>query len=227
MKSSSKSLPESSPEETKQFKTSYAPTSDHFGILSKTGTASWFGCREQFHRAIMKRQKRDFIYSYSKEYHDRIKNFIGEFERRLGLPKTRIIPTNSPYCLYVETGEFWEQQPIRHSLFTALIRAATKYDGSNFDSALYSRYYLSDTKEAVERFLDGYTWYVGNSGQWHSTFSRRKTPDFAERILIKAEMVPSDESRKEAENIILAAGLDRGSLIFLLAQSFDKLKKAA
>ena len=124
-------------------------------------------CRETFHGRPMGK----ILFSHSsKVTSERIAEFINLFEKKLGHKNiTHIAPTNIKKITYIEPAEFWLFKPMRQSLFTALLRAACKYTG-NFEKALYSISYTSGTKKAIQRFLDGHTWYSGSGSQWVSSF---------------------------------------------------------
>jgi len=219
----------------------YTPTSGHFAtmprkkgvdIVDGTGILEWHGCREQFHRAICRRDEKSFLFVATTASQDYIRKFIIEFESRAGIaPKYQIQfkKTDNPVVMYVVVSKWWSKQPIRHSLLTALLRCAVRYDGTNFVSALYSRTYTTETKTAVERFLSGHTWFVGNGAQWHATFRNYRTPDFVERVLIKEGSVAavSAAAVKEAKNIISIAKSDRVVLELLIAQSLDQFRREA
>jgi hypothetical protein len=153
---------------------------------------SWHFCRDQFHRRLNKRKGswsflfslgRARRYDYTKGKYVNFVNdskiefsqkFISHIEDRIKLAKSRrckIEDTDLPGVVYIKMGRFWSSQQMRRSLFTALLRCSLAYNGKNFKTALWSRYYTSATKKAVERFLKGYTCYNGASKQgWYATF---------------------------------------------------------
>jgi len=128
-------------------------------------------CRETFQGRSMDKM----LFSHSdKVSSETIAEFIHLVEQRLNHKNiTHIAPTNINKITYIEPAQFWLFKPMRQSLFTALLRAACNYTG-NFDKALYSINYLNGTKKAVSHFLDGNTWYKGNSSGWFNAFRNQK-----------------------------------------------------
>lgn len=69
--------------------------------------------------------------------------------------------TTSNYVMCIWLSPFWARDLMRRSLLTLLLRCALQYDADvdNFEEALYSTSYASDTKLAIRRFMRGYTYY--------------------------------------------------------------------
>lgn len=149
---------------------------NYFGVI--TGERiSWTTCRDIFESWCG-------IYSIKEFYFQRIltsemekvAKFIEIVENKLKLSqeqRTIFRPTNESCVVQINWGKnFWHCNPLRRSLFTALLRASNTFNGSNFEEALWSQHYLNTTKKAVEKFLNGYTFYVrrNDKGGWHATF---------------------------------------------------------
>lgn len=150
----------------------------------------WYKCREQF-APVWQPQTAGIVFSFKEgeKVLESVAAFIQKVERvilELGEESTFYV-TNRKYAVYVCPAEFWKSCFIRRSLFTALLRAGQQYkpDLDNFDEALYSIKYLKDTKDAVLRFLFGFTEFnraecvriTGNEPQgatgWHAIFANR------------------------------------------------------
>jgi hypothetical protein len=93
-----------------------------------------------------------------------IANFVSKTEIiiRQG-PLSKFSITNRDTILWVEPSQFWKSCPMKRSLFTILLRAASAYNSQtdNYEDAIFSQQYLDPTKKAVIRFLNGFTKYVG------------------------------------------------------------------
>lgn len=141
-------------------------------------------CREIFGRIFTSR-KANIVFVCRYRSRKSIAAFILRIEEKLKIPKkdrSRFGPTQRNTIIWIKVSSFWMSEPIRRSLFTALLRAATNYKAHtrNFKQALYSRAYLNKTKPAVERFLAGHTHFVGRCLGWQSTFSSSRRWEYGE-----------------------------------------------
>lgn len=201
-------------------------------LLPKRGTAmEWYTCREQFHNAVIRRKgDRNFLFACGNvENKAKIIKFMDEVQDTIGLANhMRLVfrETTNNAVFYVETGGWWANQNVRLSFLTALLRCGRTFEG-DFKTALYSQFYTVETKPAVDRFLDGYTHYLGCGSQWHATFSNyRSKPDYAERMLVREENAKvSEEAMQEAKHIIATANENHDVLTFMLARSLDMFYK--
>jgi hypothetical protein len=99
--------------------------------------------------------------------------FIEQIEDKLGVvPKSVFGPTKRPAITWLRPSPWWMNSSLKRSLFTAFLRAGNNYNGRDFEEALWSNSYLSDTRYAVNRFLAGYTKYQGRGNQtgWWNIF---------------------------------------------------------
>jgi len=104
--------------------------------------------------------------------------FIDQVETRLKIKKTVFNPIDVPGVIRMRISPFWTQRRFRISLFTILLRVGLSYSVryDNFEECL-SMSYLRDTRQAFERFLDGYTDFahddlVNAVHGWYYVFSR-------------------------------------------------------
>lgn len=212
----------------------YAPQSGSLALMPTksrpNASIEWYGCREQFHRAVIQRKlSKDFLFSCPVAQQERVIKFMQEVEGRIGLAasdKVEFRKTDNPAVMLVVVGPWWPKQNVRLSLLTALLRCGQQFVGV-FNTALFSRFYTVDTKPAVERFLEGHTWFLGNGSQWHQTFRNYRTrKDYAERVLVRDNEVEtlSDAASAEAKHIIATAGTDPTLLHILIAKSLDRFR---
>jgi hypothetical protein len=209
--------------------TAYNPQAGYLAVpTQKGGNMDWHSCRESFHGSIIQcKEKKFFFACASTDEKQRVINFMQEVQNRVGVKeenRIKLSDTNRPTVLHVDPGCWWTKQNIRLSFLTALLRCGTIYTGDNFQAALFSRFYTTDTKTAVDRFINGNTHYVGKGSQWHQTFTGcSQKVDYAERVLIKEDdAIVSEASLKEAEHLIHVAKENNEFLAFVLAKSLDK-----
>lgn len=134
-------------------------------------------CREQFQRVFF---SSGILFIHGKQPGEHVFAFIQVVERRLNLnKKTTAGPTQRNVISWFEVSPFWMSEPMRKSLFTALLRGGLNYHprtASAFSHAVESQRYLRETKFALKRFLGGYTHFTGRAGGvrgWHETFGPR------------------------------------------------------
>lgn len=70
-----------------------------------------------------------------------------------------ISKTDLDNVVHVRMSKWWKQR-VRRSLLTAFLRCSDAFkerSGPSFVKTIFSRTYTEETREAIERFLDGYT----------------------------------------------------------------------
>jgi hypothetical protein len=156
------------------------------GSFLPVGSTVWIGCRVTFHRDATT----GFYYKFKYQKWEDIKTTINEAEVHLGLSEPdqlRFHPTNEEDVIYCEPSEWW-LDPIRFTLLTVLLREAK----NNLRNSLDAGYFLSLTKAAAERFLDGAVFYHGDKFDgWLNEFMRtenltklQKTPSANETVRV-------------------------------------------
>jgi hypothetical protein len=151
------------------------------GSFSVTSPVLWYKCREQF-AGFFDASLPAFFFSHPIGAAEHIAAFISKTEDVLSCAnsfeqRTEFCRTNRPFALWVSPAPFWKECPIRRSLFTILLRCGFQYREAedNYEQALYSEAYITETRLAVHRFLFGHTKFVNhekrpvNSG-WRDFF---------------------------------------------------------
>ena len=90
--------------------------------------------------------------------------------------RTQVGPTEYPNITWIKLSQFWLNDKMRKSFFTILLRAARHFNSQaddlekEFERALFKddQGYFNKTKPAVERFMKGFTKYVGSKGMWYT-----------------------------------------------------------
>ena len=173
-----------------------------FGILSKRPRAKTeqyqvnqtYDCRETF-ATSWGRAVRGGTGNISLSTHPKtrvkVARFIKKLEDKLGLKERttchRIIGRTSG--MIIKPSNWWLRSAMRRSIFTIFLRAGKKYNG-DFDAAIKTQRYFRLTKDAVDRFLEGNTYYRGASGGWVNVFS------YAGKLKIGKRLRPETEDRK-------------------------------
>ena len=146
-------------------------------------------CRDRFHGNNTSRLG-DVLMAHPPGMGKNILLFINAIEQRMGHAiLTQGGPTNLKNASWFAPADFWRRNAMRRSLFTILLRNGREYQprNKNVEEALYSQYYTSSTRPAIERFLNGFTWYSGSSSGWYQQFSgaaNQQNPNL-ERLLTK------------------------------------------
>lgn len=161
----------------------YTPSYGSFGRISKTwggNSVQWIKCRETFH--YYADGAGDDSHSLHRYYFilynpDNAMNLIGYVEDRLGIKdKTRFhyqenySPKKDIHCnvLQVELSPFWKAQPMRHSFFTACLRASLESHGWDHLKTIKEYKVFASNHNAVDRFLAGHTWYTPNKDAFNN-----------------------------------------------------------
>lgn len=171
----------------------YIPSSSCFGVskvfLDKEKSTSqktivsinvrgWHSCRETFSSYFTSRTR---YFSFSVPLRTNLETFSAFFRhvenklelkpaQRSGFYKTSQT-FNSCQVILVKPSTFWRESLLRRQLFTILLRCAVNYNRRNFEYALFSHPYANNTKEAVNRFLKGYTALPANTNLGYGWFS--------------------------------------------------------
>lgn len=183
------------------------PESGSFAVQPENNKVlDWIHCRDTFSNCFTK-ETEGFYFSHKVDRR-RIASFIEKTEMILEQrmepePQLRLFAdgltahfqaslfqyTNRDHATWVVPCGFWKQIYIRRSLFTLLLRAGQCYDPAidNYEDALYSISYLHTSKDAVMRFLFGFTdfhvdqWSCG----WAATFCHKDIDEIREKLIAK------------------------------------------
>jgi len=205
----------------KPFSQCYSAPAEGQFALEAEGEKSlyWDHCREQF-LGKFKEGIAGFYFSHKAEQGVNVAGFVLKFEEIVGaelksLSLSHFSETCRETVLWVEPSDFWRSCLLKKSLLTLLLRCGSNYDNTrdNFDDALFApeyseNKYVRETKNAIMRFLFGFTKFSGNLSQsvpvqamgttstlirhgWHAEFEKNTIYD-VRRKLIR----PSDESNE-------------------------------
>lgn len=136
--------------------------------LETLASPHWDHCREQF-LGKMKNDLQGFYFSHGANQSENIAYFLAKFEEILEITDfSSFQKTNISTILWVIPSKFWMNCVLKKSLLTLLLRVGINYnpETNNFDEALFSdgfaeNKYARETKNAIMRFLFGFTEYRG------------------------------------------------------------------
>lgn len=156
----------------------------------------WVKCREQFANYFTSRVL-GFYFSHKHDCADNVAQFISKTEEIIGIKDcATYAKTNRNWVLWIEPNAFWTSCAMRRSLFTILLRCGLNYKSNedNYEESLYSEGYIKETKEAVMRFLFGFTKYVPDNSLnvprgWVSAFKN------ADRDLVRRQLLSSENEQ--------------------------------
>lgn len=124
--------------------------------------------------------------------------FINRIEEALHLEEKCLFnETTFKGILRIKVAPFWVEEPLRMSLFTALLRAGVEYnvETDNFDACIKKSVYLHNTVKAFEKFMQGFVSYSGDlqgsTSGWYQTFVSNKN--------IKLLVKPKKKTEKKVE----------------------------
>lgn len=131
---------------------------------------SWDHCREQFASKI-DNSTPGFFFSHQPAQSENVAGFMAKSEEILDLTaRSTYCRTDRDTVMWVEPTRFWMNCWMKRSFLTILLRCGMYYDpeSDNYEDALYgngddkdkAREYTHQTKEAVMRFLFGFTKFV-------------------------------------------------------------------
>lgn len=162
-------LPEADPFKIPKFP--YKKIEGSFGVIARSGIGTkdekisnitWEGCRDRFQSSSAPEPVMDFLFYHQEGTANHVIDFMRTVEEVIKLkPEDRIEfkKTTHPNVIYVKMSAWWKY-PIRRSLLTALLRCGQVYKDRTvkaFEKALFSQYYLAQTKPAVSAFMQGKT----------------------------------------------------------------------
>ena len=140
---------------------------------------TWYTCREQFATPFTN-DKKEILFCHNANCDKKIVLFIRKVEEILNFSLSeeneKVEPiefckTTHPHVLYLKISNFWSSCEMRRQLLTILLRCGQNYNSTtgvdyvenNFEQALWSEIYASGTKNAVMRFLFGFTEYINDT----------------------------------------------------------------
>lgn len=146
---------------TYEMSLTYSPDPRDFGVINSKNYVSWYICRDEFQDRLYGMSIGRFLYNCRGGCAQKTKDFIKKIESLIKLPKSKRIKfknTNYKDILYLTLGDFWKTL-VHRSLLTILLRAGERYDKKkdNWKNVILKDEYLSCTKQAINRFLKGYT----------------------------------------------------------------------
>ncbi len=178
-----------------------------FGIVTrkeeKITAIQWEGCRDRFQTQSNAAEVMDFLFFHNNGTGDNVVAFMRTLEEVIELPeedRCEFKKTNNANVLYVKMSGWWKYK-LRRSLLTALLRCGQNYTdktAKGFEKALYSQYYLAQTKPAVEQFLKGRTGSrlsknAGNSG-WYAHFVNQNEQKVRETLVRVTPKTPEEQA---------------------------------
>ena len=156
----------------------------------------WYFCREWFQQESQGVTR--LLYSHSKHQTEDVARFIRKVENKLKLKdKSRIGPTQRSTISWIKVVPFWTKTSMRRSFFTMMLRCSQNYDWveNNFEEALLSIRYTSNTEYAVRRFLKGNVRYTGKTTGWYDEFKYR-SKEKIDRLLVKPKLIGAVDEQK-------------------------------
>ena len=158
----------------------YYPTPISFGNYSCCTEGvyfvkQWYKCRDLWQTRMGKPDV--FFLAHESGKSKNIISFMKKIEDSLKLKeKSEYGLTQKKFIIYIKPSKWWLQKPIKKSLFTLFLRCGTNYipKKDNFFEALQSEKCIKETKNAVVRFLSGFTNYQGKVRGWHNQFYVKK-----------------------------------------------------
>lgn len=156
----------------------YRPASGSLSIISKRigfrRVSRFYRCREGFHRSY--RKGSEIAFSCSANQLKSLVKLVVDVEKKLNVqPKTRFWKSNIAGVVIIQPSKWWEPS-LRIQFFTIMLRAGinrANHGREKLIDRLCTHRYFRETRDAVERFLDGFTFgkLESNYGTgWHSTF---------------------------------------------------------
>tara|TARA_Y100000034_G_scaffold48390_1_gene59754 strand:+ start:6243 stop:6842 length:600 start_codon:yes stop_codon:yes gene_type:complete len=131
-------------------------------FATKDDPYDWENCREEFSQ-YFNLSDPGLFFSISPGQIESVSSFICRTENILTLPENSTFsPTNYDEIMWVNIAPFWREDLVRCSLFTILLRCGRCYNiyQDKYEPALFSEWQAGETRNAIYRFLFGYTKYV-------------------------------------------------------------------
>lgn len=162
--------------EVLQISTPYRPETGSFASYKKFDgekyrIINWHYCRDIFHPQLYNLDLFFFAHDPNRSYN--IASFMERIERKVNIDYfSEYGPTQRKSIMWIRPSKWWTIRSMRRSLFTILLRCGNNYFPSknNFKEALFSDPYANATKCAINRFLSGYTHYIGRKKGWLDQF---------------------------------------------------------
>ena len=157
----------------------------------------WIGCRERI-AALFTESTPGIFFSHEPDQGNRIAKFFLKTENILDLSnKTVFQKTNYNYVLWCSPTPFWLSCGVRRSLLTILLRQGLRYNPNedNYEEALFrqdaiTKDYAKNTRNAILRFLFGFTKYNGKTSYapgWTSLFQYATEKQVREALVCHGE----------------------------------------
>lgn len=156
-------------------------------------------CRERFAK-LFTESLSGFFFKVNAGDAINVATFIFKTESALKLSEfSRFSESNRDTLIWFEPCAFWKSCSMRRSLMTILLRCGLLYDVKldNYEYALFNQDLVVPTRRALERFMFGFTKYVGPSIDsessiqfkgWKIIFESMTLPE------IKTALVSPDEN---------------------------------
>lgn len=189
-----------------------APAEGQFALDADGGKSlHWDHCREQFLGKFLE-SINGFYYSHKHQRGEDVAGFVLKFEEIINsesqnnFPFSTFSQTEKDNILWIQPSSFWKTCLMKKSLLTLLVRCGLNYccDKDNFDDALFAEHnenrYARETKNAVMRFLFGFTKFTGSVSQsvpvsamgststlirhgWHVEFEKNTIYDVRRKLI--------------------------------------------
>jgi hypothetical protein len=156
----------------------------------------WEQCRENFAKRFTNAQN-GLFFSHGVNNDENVCAFIEKTEDILirgalqNIIKSNFYKTNLNFAIWIEPSSFWMNCPMKRSLFTMLLRCGLIYNLKNYEEALYGYQYSKITKNAVQRFMYGFTEFVfedesfeGIGKGWASYFGNKPCDLVCEKLIM-------------------------------------------
>jgi hypothetical protein len=150
-------------------------------------------CRDYFHLRDSETPNQ-LLFLHRNNKTEAIADFIYQIEDVLEVKeKTQFSPTQRSNILWIGVSPWW-QTVMRSSLLTILLRASQNYNQrSGLEKALFGIDLTRYSEYSVRRFMNGYTTYTGDLGEWYRQFGTNRVFDCVmpsnetiEQLLVKA-----------------------------------------
>lgn len=179
--------------ETLQISTPYRPESGSYASYQKFDgekykILNWHYCRDIFHPQLYNLDLFFFAHDPNRSYN--IASFMNIIEKKANIDYfSEYGPTQRKSIMWIRPSKWWTIKPMKRSLFTIFLRSGNNYSPKkkNFKEALFSDSYAMSTKYAINRFLAGYTHYLGSNkkGWWNQFYEERLNKSEIDSLLVK------------------------------------------
>ncbi len=171
---------------------------------------TWEKCRERFSNEI-DCETIGFFFSHHSHQSENVAEFIFKSEEILELSQRSVYShTDKDIILWIEPSRFWMDCWLKRSLLTILLRCGMYYDPAkdNYEDALFgdgsdkdqAREYVYKTRQAIMRFMFGFTKFVIpdsvtvptgslHSALWVRVFEDRSVKELKTILVAEAETI--------------------------------------